>query len=63
MIRLWMTIYIVDASVVYTVRYIPVAVATYDSIPIMISAGMKTIPGPRPLKEAKIEPKNDTATI
>lgn len=49
----------VAAKVVNIVKYIPVAVATLDSIPIIINAGLKIMPGPRPLKAAKMAPANE----
>ena len=48
--------WMVAARVVNIVKYMPVAVATLDSIPIIIRAGLKIMPGPRPLKAAKMAP-------
>ena len=53
----------VAASVVNIVRYMPVAVATRDSIPIIIRAGLKIIPGPRPLKAANTAPTKEMMII
>ena len=49
--------------VVNIVKYMPVAVATRDSIPAIMSAGQNTIPGPNPLTAANTDPKKDTMTM
>ena len=52
----------VAERVVNKVTYIPVAVATYPSMPIRIKMGQKINPGPTPEKAAAIAPKKDMLT-
>jgi hypothetical protein len=53
---------IVADRVVNIVTYIPVAVATWASIPIRIKIGQKMNPGPTPEKAAAIAPKKEIPT-
>ena len=52
----------VAERVVNIVTYIPVAVATWASIPIKTKIGQKMKPGPTPEKAAAIAPKNEIPT-
>ena len=49
-------------SVQNMVTYMPVAVATYASMPISTRIGQKIFPGPIPQRADAIEPKNDIRT-
>lgn len=63
LIFLKMNSWIEADSVVNMVMYIPVAVATWASIPMRTRVGQKIIPGPTPQKAARKAPTQLTRTI